>query len=584
MKNELDSLTREELINKIEELKSDKKYGLIWEDQKEEVEYELENNYPILREVKDKEIKTDKTKPTNLLIEGDNIHSLNTLLYTHKEKVDVIYIDPPYNTGNKDFIYNDKMVDKEDTWRHSKWLSFMNKRLKIARELLKDDGVIFISIDEYEYAQLKLLCDNIFGEMNFIANIVWDKRNPKGNSNTISSVTEYILCFSKDKTRVKKMNVKKENSAEMIRQSLKIFKSKNKNLKQKNEEFQDWLKLKPFLAGEKAYRFIDKNGKLYRPVSLAAPTNSLNNYVVEHPITLKPCKLPKKGLRVIEETFEKLLSEDRILFGVDETTIPNRKYLLEENMFMTLTDLISYAGNGIDDLTKLNFSSDVFNNPKPVYLIKKLLECINKNAIVLDFFAGSGTTGHAVLDLNEEDGGNRQFILCTNNENNICTDVTYQRLNKVINGYTTPKGVEVDGLGGNLKYYQTAFVSKKDELSKTKEKNDLSIEMADNSTELLCIKENCFNLHILNEERDYKIFNSNDKVMAIYMNYIDGKVLDFIVETLLEQPQKNKILYLLEGTAHDGEEDVVNIKEKGIQIEFIPEKIMKIYESSLKNK
>ncbi|MCX8179110.1 MAG: site-specific DNA-methyltransferase, partial [Candidatus Aenigmarchaeota archaeon] len=170
-KDNYENWTKEELIEEIKRLKKRKKYGLIWEDKPEEVVELCKKKLPVLKEVKSKEIITDKNKPVNLLIEGDNYHALSVLNYTHAGKIDVIYIDPPYNTGNKDFIFNDHYVDKEDAYRHSKWLSFMERRLKLAKNLLKDTGVIFISIDDNEVAQLKILMDDsdLFGAHNFIA-------------------------------------------------------------------------------------------------------------------------------------------------------------------------------------------------------------------------------------------------------------------------------------------------------------------------------------------------------------------------------------------------------------------------------
>jgi len=188
------------LLKVIEKLESRKKYGLIWDEEKtkEQFEKESENALPVLKEVKGKEIKTDPSKPTNILIEGDNYHALSVLNYTHQGKIDVIYIDPPYNTGNKDFKYNDDYVDKEDAYRHSKWLSFMGKRLRLAKNLLKDDGVIFISIGEDEIAQLKLLCNEIFGEQNYITNFIWEKTQHFGRQKVnFYSNADYILCYAK---------------------------------------------------------------------------------------------------------------------------------------------------------------------------------------------------------------------------------------------------------------------------------------------------------------------------------------------------------------------------------------------------
>lgn len=175
---QLDGLTNEEKASLVELLRSQKKYGLVWEDKPEEIETRLVDELPVLTEVQERAIVSDSPDaPNHILIEGDNLEALTALAYTHEGKIDVIYIDPPYNTGNKDFVYNDSFVDREDGYRHSKWLSFMNKRLQIAKSLLSSGGVIFISIDDNEQAQLKLLCDEIFGAKNFVENIIWQKNS-----------------------------------------------------------------------------------------------------------------------------------------------------------------------------------------------------------------------------------------------------------------------------------------------------------------------------------------------------------------------------------------------------------------------
>lgn len=170
---QLDGLTNEEKSELLGLLRKQKKYGLVWEDKPEDVEERLRDELPVLVEDTSKAlISTETDAPNHILIEGDNLEALTTLAYTHEGKIDVIYIDPPYNTGNKDFVYNDKFVDKEDSYRHSKWLSFMSKRLRIAKQLLSDKGMIFISIDDNEQAQLKLLCNDLFGEKNFVVDLV----------------------------------------------------------------------------------------------------------------------------------------------------------------------------------------------------------------------------------------------------------------------------------------------------------------------------------------------------------------------------------------------------------------------------
>ena len=200
--------SKTELVKEIKKLEKRKKYGIVWEDKPEKVADLCKEKLPILEEDTKKEIKTDDKKPVNILIEGDNYHALSVLNYTHKGKVDVIYIDPPYNTGNGDaFLYNDKIVDKEDGYRHSKWLSFMDKRLNLVKRLLAKEGIIFISIDDNENAQLKLLCNEIFDETNFLGTITWEKRTKAQNTQTaremLQSKTEYILVYKKGTNKAK---------------------------------------------------------------------------------------------------------------------------------------------------------------------------------------------------------------------------------------------------------------------------------------------------------------------------------------------------------------------------------------------
>lgn len=358
---------------------------LVFDEHKEEVEDLIGKTK--LVEDKNREIMTDEAKPINVLIEGDNLLSLNHLLETHKSLVNLIYIDPPYRTQNKKFKYNDYFKT------HDEWLSFMKKRLVLAKELLKETGVIFINIDEHEFAQLKLLCDDIFGELNFINNIVWtyDNSTMKNPSSCLANKHEYILVYSK---------------------------SKNYN----------WNKIREDNVSEK---LIERFGKYANE---------------ELEIKLKDVKHEKSYLKRIIPRFIKEHGRE-----------PNDEDIIDVLKGNYIRDVINIPIERSNDFYK-KFGVE-FNNPKPVKLIKLLLNMVSdRNSIVLDFFAGSGTTGQAVLELNKEDGGNRKFILCTNNENNICEEVTYERLSKVINGYTTPKGKEVEGLGGNLKYYKVEVV------------------------------------------------------------------------------------------------------------------------------
>jgi len=217
-KRDYSNWERNELIDEIEHLRKQKTYGLVFDREKVKEEFDFymnfdeenskeefkeKNKFPVLKSISEKDIFVDaENKKTNVLIEGDNFHSLIALNFTHKEKIDTIYIDPPYNTGNKDFVYNDKFIDKEDQFRHSKWLNFMEKRLRLARTLMKTTGSIWISIGSDEFAQLKLLCDEIFGENNFLSNIII-KSNPRGKQQMfIPETHEYLLVYARDITKL----------------------------------------------------------------------------------------------------------------------------------------------------------------------------------------------------------------------------------------------------------------------------------------------------------------------------------------------------------------------------------------------
>lgn len=388
------------------------KYGLIWENHPEYIEEYLKNNSLVLHEKENLCIDFGYGYTNNTLIEGDNLASLLAMRESG-EKVDVIYIDPPYNTGNE-FVYNDKIVDKKDSFKHSKWLSFMEKRLKVARDLLTDEGVIFVSIDDNEQANLKLLMDEVFGGEN-VETAVWNT-TAEGNSGSlkqvkrIRSIHEYICIGYKYKPDIV-FNKIQEPNEKLDSNSLTTANLAKNNSQKKNKE-------------EDIFDIVAPNGKVW-----------------------------KDEWKFKKEKIDKLLNDNMLYFGKSGNNKPRLIIPtgLDRIVYQTSIFNIGSTTSGRKDLK--NVLDNDFNYPKPISLIKRLLQLhTNKNAKVLDFFAGSGTTGHAVLELNKEDGGHRQFILCTNNENNICRDVTYERLRRVINGYTTPKGKEVEGLPANLMY------------------------------------------------------------------------------------------------------------------------------------
>jgi len=489
-KKALEQYSKDELVQMVCTLKECKKFGLVWEDKTEKVVTNCQTKLPVLSEIPDQAVTTSADTPTNIIIEGDNYHALSVLNYTHAGKIDLIYIDPPYNTGNKDFIYNDRIVDAEDGYRHSKWLSFMEKRLHLAKTLLKKTGVIFISIDDNEQARLKLLCDEVFGASNKIACVVWRKKYGGGKGSTFFvDMHEYILCYAKDITLLDGFSLERTNTQEAI------FKEIDSHVKDRGKYY-----IRPLKSG-----LAERKTLIY-------------------PIKCPDGSIIKTQWICAEPTFKQLLHEDRIVFK----KLTNGKYNVYKKFYSNdkggkvLPDSIfydiAYNQNGKEDLKKIfgiKEGRDIpFQNPKPTALIKYLLKLSNQqnNAKILDFFAGSGTTGHAVLELNAEDGGNRQFILCTNNENNIARDVTYPRIKTVITG-VRPDGTKYsDGIPANVRYFKTDFIDKDKSNDRLREK------IAPLCTDMIKIRENCF--ETISDTAQLKIFkNSNEFVALVFDEY-----------------------------------------------------------------
>lgn len=548
-----DKFSKDELLALVEKQDNElasKKYGLVWDSEREpeQVVLDCENNLPVLKRVKGKEIKESIDQEDNILIEGDNYHALTVLNYTHKEKIDVIYIDPPYNTGNKDFIYNDKYIDKEDGFRHSKWLNFMEKRLNLAKDLLKETGVIFISIDDNEQAQLKMLCDKIFGEVNFIAQIAWQKKYAASNDNkSISSVHEYILCYTRS------VNLWHPNLFSRPEELDAKYKNSDNDLR--GPWYSTNLSVKTFSA-KNYYEIISPSGKKFLPP-------------------------PTRCWVVSKERYSELLKDNRIYFGKDGNSRPYQKTFLSEVQQGIVPDslwLHKDAGHNIEAKSILReLFGDIeklFDTPKPVRLIKRILKISSEDSsVILDFMAGSGTTGHAVLELNKEDGGNRKFILCTNNENKICEEVTYPRIQKVIKGYKkNGNGEKVVGLGGNLQYFKTDLVKK------TENKDQLRIDLTQKCTEMLCVKENIFNLKV--EKEDYKIFSSNttDKFLCVYYNLYDESFNEFIKE--IKRLKGEKRIYIFSEDGKSDKKPFTGISD--CFINEIPQKIIDLYRDLVK--
>ncbi len=463
-----------------------KKYGLVWEEHEERVDVELETQIPVFAESKKQEIKSLNNEKYNFLLEGDNLHSLYLLEKTHRNKIDVIYIDPPYNTGKDDFKYDDKMIGEDDLFRHSKWISFISKRLEQSKKLLKDDGIIFISIDDNEQATMRLICDDIFGESNRVATFVWKKRYQGAKEKHIVVVQEYILMYCKNKDLLPTLFVSSDDEY-----AKKYF---------KNSDEWGLYRTQPLEAGKS----MDDRPNLRFPIT--APDG----------VEVYPKRQWIWGKEHVEDGIKNhLIGFSKAKNGSWNVFI--KQYLHNEDGEQRKTKMFSiidgiYTQHGTKEIENIFGDGNIFKFPKPSKLIKRLLELTNykHNPVILDFFAGSGTTGHAILEMNKEDGGKRQFILCTNNENNICEDITYQRIKTVITGKRADGSNYSSGIEANLKYYKTAYVPRintdEENLSKNLMVNIKNLIQLENGIEI----DDKFVRVILTEE-DIDRFTTNEK-------------------------------------------------------------------------
>ena len=414
-----------------------KKYGLVFEEHRERVDVELDENLPVLTEVEEKFISRRGAEPQrgakngraacphaaevplNFLIEGDNLAALKLLEKTHRGKIDLIYIDPPYNTGNKDFIYNDSYVDKTDTFRHSKWLSFMQKRLEIAKRLMCKDAIIFASIDDNEQAPLRLLMDEIWGEGNFIGTIAWESKTKCQNTKTarrqFQRKWEYILIYKN-----------KPGRYEFILDEVGHYEYDKEDDRGRYRE--------------KEIEQMSARGMRGR-VSMVFPILG---------VTPRKGYQWKYGKETVDEF--KARGDLELIEGRPSFRIRPEDDTARCKPFWSFLDKNYGTGESANTELKQIIGPNDFETVKPHSLIEYLVGRVcnsSSNSTILDFFAGSGTTGHAVMKLNAEDGGKRKFILVTNNENGICEKVTYERLKRVM---------EKEGYDARLKYFKVGYV------------------------------------------------------------------------------------------------------------------------------
>jgi len=539
------------LKKEIERLKraiKKQRYGLVWMDVPEAFEDEVENKLPILKEIPRLAIKNNDGKPTHILIEGDNYHALTCLNYTHKGKVDIIYIDPPYNTGSDGFRYKDKRildkypdgteVPKDSPFRHSYWLSFMQKRLVLIRDLLSKNGVVFISIDDNEMVQLKLLCDSIFGENN-VEVMIWHKVADDSGRLKITyrfrREHEYIIvCYKqKDKT---------------------FFKKYLSDRNYKNE----------YTNPDNDPRGAYKQGIISTTEAKSKSTGK--NF---YSITTPSGKVITRQWRFQEEEFKRLDKDNRIYYGKNGSSIPSEKVFINEQKETTPTSILYDLGTAKSAGIELEelMGSKIFSYPKPVTLIKHLIKISSEiNSVILDFFAGSGTTGQAVIELNKDDEGSRQFILVTNNDevvngkkHKIMSDICYPRVKKVLKLYKN-----------GAKYYKTAFIGKNNILNATDQDK---IELAHNAGELLAITENT--LELIKKNKFYQLFEdgNKEKYIAVYFREELDRFDEFT--KMVKKLKKQVTIYVFSWGDEEFSDDFINIDN--VKVKTIPLPILEIY-------
>lgn len=523
-------------INSIERELTAKKYGLIWEEHQEEVDKKMETHIPVFSEVPEYEVMEDEHNTTfNFLLEGDNLHSLKLLEKTNRGKVNIIYIDPPYNTGNKDFVYNDEFVGREDLFRHSTWLSFMSERLRIAYKLLSKDGVIFVSIDDNEQAQLKLLMDEIFSEDNFIMCMPRITKKSGKTTSAYAKNHDYILVYTKRDQDIFVMEEHEDNAFkyadEYIEERGKY--KLNQTLDYNSLSYSPSLDYPLEIEGEVFYPGGSKElweerqrGKHRRADWAWRWSKKLFQFGYDNGFVV--IKRKKDGsARIYTKTY----------LNAKIGKNSNGDFIIEHNKRVKATSSIEYIDNKYsNDNAKKDLSifglGDKFDYSKPVELIKKLIKAYYKNnALVLDFFAGSGTTAQAVLELNKEDSGSRRFILCTNNENNICREVTYQRIKSILTGTMISEGEYSKKIKGNLKYYVTDFVDK--------ESDELTNELLEHIVEMIQLE---YGVSINNSQYIMVIDDDEMDELEKNFNYYKDLKAVFLSQDVLLSTSQERIL------------------------------------------
>jgi len=441
MATEYEHLSREALIELLKRRDSQMPYGLTWE--RRGIEHDKALNRDFVGLELDRALSCGDAPWRNLIIEGDNYDALRNLVSTHAGQVKLIYIDPPYNTGRKDFVYNDSYLDPTNRYRHSTWLEFMYQRLRLAKDLLAEDGVIFVSIDDNELFNLGLLMNRVFGEQNFIANAIWQKVfSPKNTAVHFSDDHEYILVYAANR------DVWRPNPLPRSAEQDKAYKNPDKDPRG------------VWTSGDLAARNFYGEGRY--------PIECPSGRVIDGP--------PAGSYwRVSKTKFLELDRDNRIWWGKDGNNTPRlKRFLTEVKQGVVPQTLWTYEAVGhtqdakkqLNEILPKERNEDVFSTPKPLQLMDRILRLATKPGdLVVDFFAGSGTLAQAILQLNKEDGGERRFILVSSTEatadepdKNLCRDVCATRVRRAAEGYVSTKGQQVAGLGDGFAYLRAKHV------------------------------------------------------------------------------------------------------------------------------
>lgn len=555
------ALSKEELLTIVGKLEAQKKYGLVWDiDRTKEVfEADLHTSIPFLTEETKNNLYIGEELQNNVFIEGDNYHALSVLNYTHQGKVDVIFIDPPYNTGNKTWRYNNSYVESDDTYKHSKWISFMHKRLKLSKNLLTDDGIIIVSIDDYEVHNLRFLLDEIFGENNRLGTItVINKKSGRTTDKFFATSHEYYYFYAKNSEIA---SIGMMESSEETKQTYRLADEEG------SYKWRDFLRTGGFSTPE-------ERPNSHYPIYFDPKTKKID--IEKFPNSIEIFPVDSKGKnRVWRQTrpsLMKLVTAGSILIEETKTgwkvRIKDRIKMVVKPKTVWDNPLYDAATHGTKLLESILNKPRTFDFPKSVYAVKDALSVAlngKESAIILDYFGGSGTTAHAVALLNKEDDGNRKYIICTNNENNIASEVCFPRIKNVIEGVDGLD--EITGISSNLFYFKTSFVQKSTSPDETR------IRVGENCNDLIKIRENVF--ETLERNEYYGLHRNNKKIVGIYHS-IDPSNLSTLKKKLKDF-KGEKVLYCFTldnlGLNTEDYDDLDDVR-----LEPIPQSIIDIFE------